>query len=67
MSTKIGDGQIYTTIGTILNAQKGIVEFSFQPAAVDMPGEGTYDIQGEDSYIYTYDKGKFTLLDDLTV
>jgi len=67
ISTQINNGAIYSSVGTILDATNGIVRFEFDPAAVNTAGEGIYDIQGDDGYIYTYDKGKFILLDDVTV
>jgi len=67
MSTKIADGTIHTSTGIIKDAVNGIVEFGFDVAAVATAGSGVYDIQGEDGYIYTYDKGPFILLEDVTV
>lgn len=66
MSVKIGDGQTYSVSGVVANAAAGLVEFYLPEEAVAIPGEGVYDIQGYDAYIYTYDKGKFILLDDVT-
>ena len=67
MSTKIADGTIHTSTGVIKDALNGIVEFGFDVAAVATAGSGVYDIQGQDGYIYTYDKGPFILLEDVTV
>ena len=68
MSTQIADGTIYESVGTILNSSAGLVQFILEASAVDVTGNGTYDIEGNDgTYIYTYEKGIFTLLDDLTV
>ena len=68
MSTQIEGGTIYTVAGTITNAALGIVEFPLATLAVGTAGSGVYDIQGNDgTYIYTYEKGVFTLLDDVTV
>ena len=66
MTTKIDDGIAYSSTGTIIDPVNGIVEFAFTPDAVATAGEGVYDIQGVDAYIYTYDKGSFILLDDVT-
>ena len=68
MSTQIADGTIYTVDGTITDAVNGIVDFPLTTAAVATAGVGVYDIEGNDgTYIYTYEKGVFTLLDDVTV
>ena len=68
MSTQIGGGVIYTVDGIIENASNGIVNFPLSTDAVSTSGSGVYDIQGDDgTYIYTYEKGVFTLLDDVTV
>lgn len=68
MSTQIDLGTIYTATGTIVDAVNGIVDFTFPVGSVDIAGEGTYDIEGNDgTYTYTYDSGIFTLLPDLTV
>ena len=67
LSTQIGNGTVYASTGTIVDADNGIVKFEWPTGSVDIAGEGVYDIQGQDSYIYTYDKGKFTLLEDVTV
>ena len=67
MSTKIDNQQVHSVTGTIIDAETGIVEFAFSADAVAIAGEGVYDIQGDDGYIYTYDKGKFELLADVTI
>ena len=68
LSTQIGQGTIYTAIGSIIDASNGIVSFPLDALAIATAGEGVYDIEGNDgTYIYTYEKGVFTLLDDLTV
>ena len=67
MSTKIADGTIHTSTGVVKDAVNGIVEFPFDVSAVALAGSGVYDIQGQDGYIYTYDKGPFILLEDVTV
>lgn len=68
MSTQINDGTIYTVDGVIENALMGLVSFPLDTNATSVSGVGVYDIQGNDgTYIYTYDKGVFTLLDDVTV
>lgn len=67
MSVQIDNGTIYTSTGTIVDTKNGIVKFEWPAGSIDAAGEGIYDIQGEDSYIYTYVKGKITILDDLTV
>ncbi len=68
MSMQIDSGTIYTVDGTIVNATEGMVTFIPDPLAVVTAGSGVYDIQGNDgTYDYTYEKGVFTLLDDLTV
>ncbi len=65
MSTQIADGTIYTSIGTVVNADEGIVEFAFDVAAISTAGSGIFDIQGDNGYIYTYIKGKFIILSAL--
>ena len=68
MSTQIGGGVIYTVDGIIENATMGIVNFPIDVLAIGTSGEGVYDIQGNDGiYDYTYEKGVFTLLEDVTV
>ena len=68
MSTQISGGVIYTADGIIENASLGIVNFPLDILAIGTSGEGVYDIQGNDgTYLYTYEKGVFTLLDDVTV
>lgn len=68
MSTRIGNGAIYQIPATVLDSASGLVEFPISLEAVSTVGAGTYDIQGDDgSYIYTYQKGTFTLENDLTV
>ena len=67
MSMQIAGGTIYTVVGTVINAGMGMVTFIPDPLAVELAGSGFYDIQSNDgSYDYTYEKGVFTLLDDLT-
>ena len=67
MSTQIADGTVYTANGVIENALLGIVNFPLQSLAIDTAGIGVYDIQGNDgTYDYTYEKGVFTLLEDVT-
>ena len=67
MSTKIDGQQVYSVTGSVIDAENGIVEFAFGADAVAIAGEGVYDIQGDDGYIYTYDKGVFELLEDVTI
>lgn len=68
MSTQIGGGTIYTVAGIIDDANNGLVSFPLGATSVSLSGTGVYDIQGNDgTYIYTYEKGVFTLLDDVTV
>lgn len=66
MSTRIADGTVYTSTGTVIDEANGIVQFNFPSGSTDIAGEGVYDIQGEDGYVYTYQKGTFVLLDDVT-
>ena len=67
MSTQINGEQIYTSIGTIRDSINGIVEFELENNAIKTAGSGVYDIEGNNgSYIYTFDKGIFTLLEDVT-
>ena len=67
MSTKLDGGTLYTFDGIVKDAINGIVQFDLPAEAVQTSGEGYYDIQGNDgTYIFTYIKGKFTLLDDVT-
>lgn len=68
MSTQIDNGVVYTVDGVISDASNGIVTFELDLTGIDLPGVGVYDIEGNDgSYVYTFDKGVFTLLDDVTV
>lgn len=68
MSTQIKNKTLYTASGTIIDANNGIVEFTFPAGSIDVAGTGVYDIEGNDgTYVYTYDKGVFELLDDVTV
>lgn len=67
MSTQIGSGTVYTSTASITDAVNGEVEFILDPAAVGTSGTGTYDIEVNDgTYVYTYEKGTFTIVDDLT-
>ncbi len=68
MSTQIDSGVIYTMNGSIINAPMGMVTFVPETDAVFTAGSGVYDIEGNDgTFTYTYEKGDFTLLDDVTV
>jgi len=68
MSTQIENEIVYTVDGIVENASNGIVNFPLDINAVTTAGSGVYDIQGNDgTYIYTYEKGVFTLLEDVTV
>ncbi len=68
MSMQIAGGTIYTVAGSVINAGMGMVTFIPDPLAVELSGVGFYDIQSNDgTYDYTYEKGVFTLLEDLTV
>ncbi len=68
MSTQIDSGIIYTVDGVISDAASGIVTFELDLTGIATSGIGVYDIEGNDgSYVYTFDKGVFTLLDDVTV
>ena len=64
MSTQIAGEIVYTSTGTVLNADEGLVEFQFASGAIGTAGSGEYDIQGDDGYIYTYTKGAFVLLSE---
>lgn len=67
LSTQITGHSMYTSVGTITNAALGYVDFMLDPLAVATAGKGVYDIQVDDgTYIYTYEKGEFELLEDLT-
>ena len=68
MSTKIDGEATFTVNGIVTDALSGAVSFPLDVLSVAVAGSGAYDIQGNDgTYIYTYEKGVFTLLDDLTV
>ncbi len=68
MSTQINDGTIYASSGVVNDSSNGLVDFPLETTAVATSGSGVYDIQGNDgTYIYTYEKGVFTLLEDVTV
>ncbi len=68
MSMQIDAGTIYTVDGTVINAPMGMVTFVPNILAIQQAGSGYYDVQGNDgTYIYTYEKGILTILDDLTV
>lgn len=67
LSTQITGQALYTSTGIITNGPLGYVEFDLDPLAIATAGTGVYDIQVDDgTYIYTYEKGEFELLDDLT-
>lgn len=68
MSSRIESQAIFTSDGSVIDIENGIVEFPWPAGSIDTAGVGVYDIQGNDgTYTYTYDKGVFTLLDDVTV
>ncbi len=67
LSTQLDGDTLYTSTGTITDSANGLVEFEFDPLAIDTAGEGVYDVEGDDgSYIYTFEKGTFELLQDVT-
>lgn len=67
LSTQIGTGTVYTSTGNITDAVNGNVEFILDAGAIDTAGEGTYDIEVNDgTYVYTYEKGVFEIVEDLT-
>ncbi|MCK5848971.1 MAG: hypothetical protein KAH01_07245 [Caldisericia bacterium] len=69
MSTQIEGQSVWSADGIIEDEDNGMVSFDLSIDAVAIAGEGVYDIQGTDidGYIYTYAKGKFILLEDVTV
>ncbi len=67
MSTQIEGGAVHTVAGVITDAVNGRVSFTLPTEAVAVAGSGFYDIESNDgTYTYTYEKGVFTLLPDLT-
>lgn len=67
LSVQIGTGSVYTSTGSITDAVNGEVNFALDPALILETGKGTYDIEVNDgTYIYTYERGVFEILEDLT-
>jgi len=68
LSSRLNNKILYTSVGTIIDGVNGRVEFVLEVDAVGEAGSGVYDIEGNDgTYVYTYEKGVFTIVDDLTV
>jgi len=68
MSTRIDNETLYIANGVILDEISGRVSFVLDPLATAVAGSGIYDIEGNDgTYVYTYQKGVYTILEDLTV
>ena len=56
-----------TILGTVTDAPNGEVTFAFDQTAIGVAGIFEYDIQAEDaSYVTTYVRETFRLLEDLT-
>lgn len=68
LSVQLAGDTLYTVTGTITDGLTGAVSFALNPLSVDTAGVGEYDIEGHDgTYVYTYGKGTFTVLENLTV
>ncbi len=64
----IGLSTPVTITGTLNDAAGGVVQFDFDQASVGTAGRFSYDIQVDDgSYITTYVKDVFELVEDVTL
>ncbi len=66
MFTQIGEGTVYSSVGTITNETNGFVSFSFVNDAINTVGEGTYEIKANTPAIVTFAAGEFIILDSIT-
>jgi len=66
MSVVMEDEVVHTFDGVWKYPLEGIAEFSIPAVVVNTVGRGAYDIQGEDTYVYTFFKGDIEIKADIT-
>ncbi len=63
--TQLDGDSLYTSTGTVVDADLGLVNFDFDTDATDVAGTGLYEIKAVDSDTTTFAHGVLTILDTL--